>query len=54
MRFAHSWHITVISFALALSSQAAAPRHVVSTFLCTDEYVFRLLPRNRLDVEARA
>ena len=26
----------------------AAPQRVVSTFLCTDEYVFRLLPRERI------
>jgi iron complex transport system substrate-binding protein len=27
---------------------AAAPKRVVSTFLCTDEYVFRLVPRERI------
>jgi iron complex transport system substrate-binding protein len=27
---------------------AAPPQRVVSTFLCTDEYVFRLLPRARI------
>jgi iron complex transport system substrate-binding protein len=26
----------------------AAPKRVISTFLCTDEYVFRLLPRDRI------
>jgi iron complex transport system substrate-binding protein len=26
----------------------AAPQHIVSTFLCTDEYVFRLVPRERI------
>jgi len=26
----------------------ATPKRVVSTFLCTDEYVFRLLPRERI------
>ncbi|NIK86873.1 iron complex transport system substrate-binding protein [Rhizomicrobium palustre] len=26
----------------------AAPQRVVSTFLCTDEYVFRLLPKERI------
>jgi len=32
-----------------MTSQAlAAPQRVVSTFLCTDEYVFRLLPRARI------
>lgn len=30
------------------SSSVASPRHVVSTFLCTDEYVFRLLPRTHI------
>jgi iron complex transport system substrate-binding protein len=49
MRRTHSWHITIVSFLMALASPAAAaPRHVVSTFLCTDEYVFRLLPRDRI------
>jgi iron complex transport system substrate-binding protein len=49
MRRAHSWHITVFSFLLAAAAPAsAAPQHVVSTFLCTDEYVFRLLPRERI------
>lgn len=49
MRRAHGWHITVISLLLAAASPAAAgPQHVVSTFLCTDEYVFRLLPRERI------
>jgi len=49
MRRVHSWHITLISFALVFASQAAAaPRHVVSTFLCTDEYVYRLLPRDHI------
>lgn len=31
--------------ALLLFSAEAAPKRVVSTFLCTDEYVFRLVPR---------
>jgi len=30
------------------SPSVAAPQHVVSTFLCTDEYVFRLVPRARI------
>ena len=36
-----------ISFALVLgvTASTAAPSRVVSTFLCTDEYVFRLVPR---------
>ena len=57
MRRMHSWHITMLSFSLAFflaflpamaSPAAAAPRHVVSTFLCTDEYVYRLLPRDHI------
>jgi hypothetical protein len=42
----------LIIFAIAALSYAAAaaasPHRVVSTFLCTDEYVFRLLPRARI------
>ncbi|HLJ52565.1 MAG TPA: ABC transporter substrate-binding protein [Rhizomicrobium sp.] len=30
------------------SGSVAAPQHIVSTFLCTDEYVFRLVPRDRI------
>jgi len=30
------------------AAAAASPHRVVSTFLCTDEYVFRLLPRARI------
>lgn len=33
--------------ALAIPAQSA-PRHVVSVSLCTDEYVFRLLPHDRI------
>jgi iron complex transport system substrate-binding protein len=33
---------------LSTSSPIAAPQHVVSTFLCTDEYVFRLIPREHI------
>ncbi|HXC55157.1 MAG TPA: ABC transporter substrate-binding protein [Rhizomicrobium sp.] len=31
-----------------INSAAAAPRRVVSTYLCTDEYVFRLVPRGHI------
>jgi iron complex transport system substrate-binding protein len=31
-----------------LNSAFAAPQRVVSTFLCTDEYVFRLVPRGHI------
>ena len=34
--------------AIFASPSFATPRHVVSAFLCTDEYVFRLLPRDRI------
>jgi iron complex transport system substrate-binding protein len=33
---------------MILPAFAAPPQRVVSTFLCTDEYVFRLLPRARI------
>jgi iron complex transport system substrate-binding protein len=42
----------LIIFAIAALSYAAAaaasPHRVVSTFLCTDEYVFRLVPRGHI------
>jgi iron complex transport system substrate-binding protein len=31
-----------------IAAAPAAPQRVVSTFLCTDEYVFRLVPRDRI------
>ncbi|HEY0107624.1 MAG TPA: ABC transporter substrate-binding protein [Rhizomicrobium sp.] len=34
-----------LGLAVALAGGAAAPQRVVSTNLCTDEYVFRLVPR---------
>ena len=34
--------------ALWTPAQAAAPQRVASVFLCTDEYLFRLLPRARI------
>src|SRR5512137_1121104 len=40
--------LAVFLLALVLGTTAAsvaAPSRVVSTFLCTDEYVFRLVPR---------
>ncbi len=36
------------AFVPACPVLAAPPRHVVSTFLCTDEYVYRLLPREAI------
>ena len=41
--------ITLALAALACAPAAATPPHrVVSTFLCTDEYVFRLVPREHI------
>ncbi|MGH6872244.1 MAG: ABC transporter substrate-binding protein [Rhizomicrobium sp.] len=49
MRLKHSWHVGLLAAALSLASQAlAAPQHVVSLLVCTDEYIFRLLPRDRI------
>jgi iron complex transport system substrate-binding protein len=46
---ANGWMITILCALNALAQPAfAAPQHVVSTFLCTDEYVFRLVPRERI------
>ena len=51
MRVKHSCHAAVwlaaFLFAAVLPARAA-PQRVVSVFLCTDEYVFRLLPRERI------
>lgn len=39
----------LVYFSISISAPAfAAPRRVVSTFLCTDEYVFRLVPPDRI------
>jgi iron complex transport system substrate-binding protein len=49
MRPAHGWAAAVVTaLILAANPAFAAPKRVVSTFLCTDEYVFRLLPRERI------
>lgn len=49
MRFAHGWPITIAAVACMLATPLpAAPKRVVSGFLCTDEYVFRLLPRDHI------
>jgi len=49
MRAKHSWVVglVAITFAFAPRSFAAPPR-VVSTFLCTDEYVFRMVPHDNI------
>jgi iron complex transport system substrate-binding protein len=45
-------HVSTAMFLMAgfLSAQPAfaAPQRIISTFLCTDEYVFRLVPRARI------
>ncbi len=49
MRRVHKLVAALVCLANSLSAQAfAAPHRVVSTFLCTDEYVFRLVPRERI------
>jgi iron complex transport system substrate-binding protein len=49
MRRAHGW---VAAFGLSLillgNQAVAGPGRVVSTNLCTDEYIFRLLPRDHI------
>ncbi len=49
MRRTHGWAVAAVAaLILAANPAFAAPKRVVSTFLCTDEYVFRLLPRERI------
>jgi iron complex transport system substrate-binding protein len=49
MRAANVWHVTGFLATLACAAPAcAAPQHVVSVNICTDEYVYRLLPRARI------
>jgi len=49
MRRLHERLLAFLCAAAVIAGPApAAPRRVVSTFLCTDEYVFRLLPRERI------
>lgn len=46
MRDAHGWLAALVMLLLTgVAPAEAAPVRVVSTFLCTDEYVFRLVPR---------
>ncbi len=46
MQAKHSWVVALLLFTFAFVPRSfAAPARVVSTFLCTDEYVFRLVPR---------
>jgi iron complex transport system substrate-binding protein len=45
MRKTHGWVAAALAMLiLATNSAACAPRKIVSTFLCTDEYVWRLVP----------
>jgi iron complex transport system substrate-binding protein len=45
----HGWFVTILCVLYVLAPPAfAAPQRIVSTFLCTDEYVFRLVPRHRI------
>jgi iron complex transport system substrate-binding protein len=49
MRRTHGWAAAAVAASILAANPAfAAPKRVVSTFLCTDEYVFRLLPRERI------
>lgn len=49
MRVLHGWYVAcLIAALLGVRAANAAPQRVVSTFLCTDEYVYRLLPRERI------
>jgi iron complex transport system substrate-binding protein len=49
MHKTHGWAVCAVWWLLCAGTPAlSAPQHVVSTFLCTDEYVFRLLPRERI------
>jgi iron complex transport system substrate-binding protein len=58
MRPAHGSHAVLLAAAILLTSADAGlsasqirpgiPKRIVSAFLCTDEYVFRLAPRNRI------
>ncbi len=38
----------LVAALVSLAPAAAAPQRIVSTFLCTDEYLFRLVPRERI------
>jgi iron complex transport system substrate-binding protein len=49
MRRAQKWVVTLLCAGNILTAQSvAAPQRVVSTFLCTDEYVYRLVPRGHI------
>lgn len=47
MRKTHGWVAAALAvLVLSTNSAACAPRKIVSTFLCTDEYVWRLVPHS--------
>ncbi len=54
MRLAHRSYAIAVAIAIGVTSAGATtaasqqPKRIVSTFLCTDEYVFRLVPRARI------
>jgi len=49
MRRARGWIVTILCVLYILFQPAfSAPHRVVSTNLCTDEYVYRLVPRERI------
>jgi len=49
MHTKHSWVVGLIAITFAFSPRSfAAENRIVSTFLCTDEYVFRMVPRENI------
>jgi iron complex transport system substrate-binding protein len=48
MRCTHGWLAVLCAVLAGIVPAAAAPNRIVSTFLCTDEYIFRLAPRERI------
>ncbi len=49
MRWAHGCIAAVLAVAILIANPAtAAPRRIVSTFLCTDEYMWRLVPHTEI------
>lgn len=49
MRLVHGCHVACfLAVLLGARVADAAPQRIVSTFLCTDEYVYRLVPRERI------
>lgn len=49
MRKTHGWVASLLAvLILSTNSAACATRKIVSTFLCTDEYVWRLIPHSEI------